>query len=94
MQLTLLGRHDCHLCDEAAMMLLGLRERFGFEISAVDIDNDDEMVKVYGLRIPVIIDEAGRILAEGAIELASLQAALAHSVPRSDDSVESEHDLA
>lgn len=76
MQLTLLGRQDCHLCDEAAAMLVSLRDRFGLEVTGVDIDQDDHLVKTYGLRIPVILDEGGQVLAEGVIDRESLEAVL------------------
>lgn len=94
MKLTLLGRRDCHLCEEAAAMLFDLRERFGLEVNPVDIDQDDELVKTYGLRIPVILDERGRVLAEGLVDFGLLQAALADADPPPGGSVEPEHDLA
>ncbi len=76
MHVTLLGRHNCHLCDDAASLLLSVRERFSLEIEARDIDSDDELVKEYGLRIPVLLGPDGAVLAEGAITPESLVEAL------------------
>jgi glutaredoxin len=51
----LYGRPDCHLCDEAREGLLGLRsEGLDFELEEVDIDSDDELLRHYLERIPVI----------------------------------------
>jgi Glutaredoxin-like domain (DUF836) len=51
--LTLYSRRDCHLCAamaEELAPLLGDRAR----LSVVDISNDDDLERRYGLRIPVL----------------------------------------
>lgn len=63
MRITLLGRLGCHLCDDAEALV---RAR-GHHVDVVDIDADDDLVAAYGLRIPVLLDEEGTILAEGLI---------------------------
>lgn len=67
MHITLLERAGCHLCDDVARILTSLSEHLDLQVSTVDIDEDDELVKEYGLRIPVILDGDGAVLAEGAI---------------------------
>jgi hypothetical protein len=37
-------------------------------VDEVDIDGDDDLTSVYGLRIPVVLDPGGRVLAEGVID--------------------------
>ena len=49
-RLTLYGRPGCHLCDEAREVL----ERVGEPFDEVDIEGDDELLKRYLERIPVV----------------------------------------
>ena len=52
---TLYGRPDCHLCDEAREMLGELRSAGpAFELREVDIDGDDRLLARLLERIPVI----------------------------------------
>ncbi len=72
MNLTLLERAGCHLCDDVAHILMSLSEHLDLQVTGVDIDEDDELVKEYGLRIPVILDADGAVVAEGTITRADL----------------------
>lgn len=76
MKISLLGRQRCHLCDDAAAVLIALRDEFDLSVAAIDIDTDDELVKEYGLRIPVILDGDGQVVAEGIIDRTSLRRVL------------------
>jgi len=49
-RLVMYSRPGCHLCDEARVVL----ERIGEPFDEVDIDSDDELLKRYLERIPVI----------------------------------------
>ena len=49
-QLTLYGRPDCHLCDDARAVL----DRVGAAYDEVNIDEDDDLFKRYLERIPVL----------------------------------------
>jgi glutaredoxin len=51
---TLYGRDECHLCDEALAVLRGLRDELGFELEEIDIETDDALLRAYLERIPVI----------------------------------------
>lgn len=55
MNVILFSRKDCHLCDEAKADLDALRPRFPHNLTVVDIDSDPELVKQYGLEIPVVV---------------------------------------
>ena len=51
---TLYGRPGCHLCDEARTELEALRAELGFALVEVDVERDDELLKRYLERLPVI----------------------------------------
>jgi glutaredoxin len=53
-KLTLYTKPDCCLCDEALDALERVRAERTFELEAVDISNDPELVRRYGERIPVV----------------------------------------
>jgi len=62
-----LTRDGCHLCDEARPVLKGVAKRMNIGIEEIDIDGNDELTKLYGLRIPVVLGVHDRVLAEGVI---------------------------
>ena len=49
-RLVLYGRPGCHLCDDARAVL----ERVGHPFEEIDIERDDELLKRYLERIPVV----------------------------------------
>ena len=49
-RLVLYSRPGCHLCDDARVVL----ERIGEPFDEIDIESDDELLKRYLERIPVI----------------------------------------
>ena len=51
---TLYGRAGCHLCDEARAALERLRARSRFVLEERDIEADDDLLRAYLERIPVI----------------------------------------
>jgi glutaredoxin len=51
---TLYGRPGCHLCEDARDVLLRVRAEVPFELLEVDIERDDELLKRYLERIPVV----------------------------------------
>jgi glutaredoxin len=51
---TLYGRPDCHLCEEARDALLRVRAEAPFELLEIDIERDDELFRRYLERIPVV----------------------------------------
>jgi glutaredoxin len=53
-KLTLYTKPDCCLCDEALESLERVRAERPFELEAVDISNDPDLVRRYGDRIPVV----------------------------------------
>lgn len=63
-----LTRVGCHLCDDARPLVEWATTRASLALEEVDIDTDDRLTALYGLRIPVLLDSEGGVVAEGNIE--------------------------
>jgi glutaredoxin len=75
--ITLYARPDCHLCDEARAGLQQMLEGgAAFEIRELDIDSDDELLKAYLERIPVI-ELDGEEICELGLDAGAVRAVLA-----------------
>jgi glutaredoxin len=55
MHVVLYTRPGCHLCDEARAVLLAERERTPFDLDEIDIETSDDLIRNYGVRIPVVV---------------------------------------
>lgn len=75
-QVVVYTRAGCHLCDEAMAILRGLRSEVSFELSEVDIEQDDVLLKLYQWRIPVVTVD-GVEVAAAPITATDLRRALA-----------------
>ncbi len=73
--ITMLGRPECHLCDEALAELRPLAEAAGARIDVVDIERDDALLKAHLERIPVILVD-GRELCHFFVDADAVGAAL------------------
>ena len=51
---VLYGRDGCCLCDDAREILERARARYGFELQERDIERDEQLLRAYLERIPVI----------------------------------------
>jgi glutaredoxin len=51
----LYGRPGCHLCDDARGQLLTLAPELGFALVEHDIEADDDLLRRYLERIPVVV---------------------------------------
>jgi predicted thioredoxin/glutaredoxin len=70
-QVVLVTRQGCLLCDEA----LGALRALGVEPLLRDVDDDDELYALYDWRVPVVTVD-GRVVAEGRIDQEVLRKAL------------------
>jgi glutaredoxin len=70
-EVVLVTRQGCHLCDHALTALRSL----GFEPQLRDVDADDELHRLYDFRVPVIL-VGERVVAEGRIDVTRLEKAL------------------
>jgi glutaredoxin len=53
-KIVLYGRDGCCLCEDAREILAGARERHDFELEERDIEADEELLRSYLERIPVV----------------------------------------
>jgi glutaredoxin len=75
-RLVLYARPDCHLCDEARAGLESLRsDGVDFELEEVDINSNEELLRRYLERIPVI-ELDGEIVSELFLDADGLRARL------------------
>jgi glutathione S-transferase len=73
---VLYGRPDCHLCDQARAGLEELRaDGVAFELEEVDIESDEELLRRFLERIPVI-ELDGEIVSELWLDTDALHARL------------------
>jgi predicted thioredoxin/glutaredoxin len=70
-EVVLVTREGCHLCDDA----LGVLRSLGFEPELRDVDADDELYSLYDWRVPVVLVD-GRLVAEGRIDQDALREVL------------------
>jgi glutaredoxin len=76
MKVTLYGRPDCHLCDEARARLLAMHSSGGeFELQEIDIESDEGLLRRYLERIPVVEIE-GEIVSELILDPDAVRARL------------------
>lgn len=78
-RVTLYTRAGCHLCDDAAEVLDGVRAQHPFTLDVVDITSDAALLARYRTSIPVVcVDgvEAFRFRVDGA----ALRALVAETV--------------
>lgn len=57
-RLVLYHTAHCHLCEEAAALCAAVLNPEYFEVYQVDIVDSDELVARYGVRIPVLREDA------------------------------------
>ncbi|GAC1506917.1 MAG: hypothetical protein NVS1B3_06890 [Candidatus Dormibacteraceae bacterium] len=71
MEIVLITRQGCHLCDHALASLRSL----GVEPELRDVDSNAELHSQYDWRVPVVIVD-GRVVAEGRVNSDTLRKAL------------------
>ena len=71
MEVVLVTREGCHLCEAA----LGLLRAIGVEPELRDVDADGALYALYDWRVPVVL-VGGRVVAEGRIDREVLRKAL------------------
>ena len=74
MEVVLVTRQGCHLCEEA----LALLRELDTDPKLADVDADDELFRLYDWRVPVVLAD-GVVIAEGRINRNQLEEALKRS---------------
>ena len=65
--LTVYSKPDCHLCEEAMMLLQRMQAELGFDLTELDITGDEALQRAYFERIPVVALD-GEVLFEYFVE--------------------------
>lgn len=74
--LKFITRQKCPLCDQAEPVVRQAARWAGASIELVDVDSDDDLIRLYSLRIPVVLGPQGDVVAEGRIDAAALRRAI------------------
>ncbi len=75
-KVTVYSRPDCHLCEEALEQIRGLASDGAvFTVEVVDIERDDELLKRYLERIPVV-KTGGEVVSELVFDREALRSRL------------------
>lgn len=77
---TLYTRQGCHLCEQAKADLEKLKPLYPFQLIEKDIDQDEGLLRQYGLEIPVIA--VGPYTLRAPIEFSELKMTLAAAYDR------------
>ncbi len=75
LELTLLTRAGCHLCDQALRQIEPLVSKLGAHLRLVDVDSDRVLREDYGLEVPVLF-LGNREVARHRFDPASIRSAL------------------
>ncbi|HXG11659.1 MAG TPA: glutaredoxin family protein [Gemmataceae bacterium] len=66
LDIVMYTRRGCHLCEAAWQLLEREQRRYGFRLTAVDVDSDPELAARYGLEVPVVAVN-GRVRFRGGV---------------------------
>ena len=55
------------MCDDARPLVEWAAMKVGVVIDEIDVDDDDTLLSLYGMRIPVVLGPGDKVLAEGVI---------------------------
>jgi len=58
MAYVLFGTEACHLCELAQQVILDVAQHIAMDVYVEDIGESESLVKQYGTRIPVLLDES------------------------------------
>jgi glutaredoxin len=78
-QLTLYARNDCHLCEDMQQALAELATELNFMTEVVLIENNEELERVYGARVPVLMLEE-KMICEHFLDRVALDNALGKAI--------------
>jgi glutaredoxin len=80
-EVVLYGRPGCHLCDDARAVLERVRAELPFALVERDIEADDDLMRAYLERIPVVVLD-GEELFDLFVDEAELRRRLAYTGQR------------
>lgn len=59
-RVTMYGRVNCHLCDEARAVIAGVCADLGEEFVEIDVDSDPDLVRKFSDEVPVTLVDGRR----------------------------------
>lgn len=71
LQLHLIVRKHCHLCDLLAVDLEQMKTRFALSYDIVDVDSSWDLISKYGNKVPVLLEQDHEI-ASGKVDREAL----------------------
>jgi glutaredoxin len=74
-QVTLIGKPDCHLCDDARATLTEVAGEFGLPFTELSIADDPALAAEYAEEVPVVIID-GKVHTIWRVDAARLRSAL------------------
>jgi glutaredoxin len=77
-QITVYSKPDCHLCEQALVVLRRIQSEYPFQLLERDITTDEALHRAYFERIPVIMLD-GQELFEYFVDELVLRQRLGHS---------------
>lgn len=77
-ELTVVIREGCHLCEDMVAALRSFQGELGFELSFRDVDADPALREQYHTLVPVLLGPRGKIC-HYFLDLVALKAALNQS---------------
>jgi glutaredoxin len=72
---TLIGKPDCHLCDDARATLTDIAGEFGLPVTELSIMDDPELMAEYAEEVPVVLID-GRVHSIWRVDPVRLRSAL------------------
>jgi thiol-disulfide isomerase/thioredoxin len=66
-RIQFLTKPGCGLCDEVLPLVQRASNKLGVELITIDIRDEPEMMDKYNMRIPVVLNRRGKVIAEGRI---------------------------
>jgi hypothetical protein len=64
----LLSRPGCHLCEEFMDAMTAAFPALAARVKVVDVDDHKTWRERFGKRIPVLVDDNGAVICEGAFD--------------------------
>lgn len=61
MELTLLFREYCGLCQQMREALLPWQQKWNFTVKIIDVDEDERLIEQYNELVPVLLHETHMI---------------------------------
>lgn len=82
---TFYTRAGCHLCEQVEAELAGMQEQFPHTLSRIDVESSPDLLKRYGLEIPVV--EVGVFRLKAPITRQELETTLAAAAQQQNHTV-------